>query len=78
VTTHSERYSASQLFRQLDGCHFNRFGDLQDAVQVLFSQHLADFPVGYGYRDAIRLAERRGWLTPENSGVSVHVNQLPA
>jgi hypothetical protein len=78
VTSKSQRYSAHSLFEQLDGQHFERFDDLQQAVHALFSQHLADFPVGYDYEDAIKLAERRGWLTPENLGVSVHVTQTVA
>jgi hypothetical protein len=78
-------YSAAALFHDLDGQTFHRFDDLIDEVLALMNAHLSDFPVGYTYRDAIALAEIRGWLAASADGRSVSVacqrtaeTQLPA
>jgi hypothetical protein len=78
MTEESKRFTARRLFEELDGRRFDRFSELQSAVRDLFTEHLADFPVGYDYWDAITLAEQRGWLAPDDSGVRVRVDKVTA
>ena len=76
--TDTQRFSALRLFEELDGIRFDRFSELESAVRTLFAEHIRDFPVGYDHWDAISLAEQRGWLMPEDSGVRVHVDKVTA
>jgi hypothetical protein len=62
------------MFRELDGRTFHRFDDLVDEVLTRMNLSLGDFPVGYGYRDAIGMARRRGWLMTTNGGRTVTVH----
>jgi hypothetical protein len=47
--------------------------DLETAVLEIFNDHVAEFPVGYSYKDAIEGARRRKWLitNPPHPGVKV-------
>jgi len=67
------RYSVAALFCELDGQSFSTFEELVDAVLALMNAHLTEFPVGYGYRDALLLARERGWLSVSQEGRAVTV-----
>jgi hypothetical protein len=79
MTREFGRFTARRLFEALDGRHFDRYSDLESAVRDLFTEHVADFPIGYDHLDAITLAERRRWISAERGGgVVVNVDKIPA
>lgn len=73
ATSRHRRYDVTALFEVLDGQTFHHYDDLVDAVLALMNTNLSEFPVSYSYRDAMVLAERRGWLNTGDNGRSVTV-----
>jgi hypothetical protein len=61
------------IFRQMEGESYETRQELEAAVLEVFNRHIADFPVGYTYKDAIEGARSLEWLrtTPPGQGVKV-------
>jgi hypothetical protein len=66
-------YSVAALFHELDGRRFSQYDVLIDAILTLMNEHLADMPIGYGYADALALAQERDWLAVGADGCSVTI-----
>jgi len=67
------RVTLLDLFRDLDGSHFESRQALEAAVLEIFNRHVTELPVGYSYMDAIEGARAAGWLQTNGNGRGVEV-----
>lgn len=72
------RVTLLDLFRDLDGRHFDTRQQLEEAVLEIFNRHVAELPIGYSYKDAIEGARAEGWLQTNGAGHGVKVCIRPA
>lgn len=62
------------LFRDLDGRHFESRQAFEAAFVDVFNRHVAELPIGYSYMDAIEGARAQGWLHTNGHGHGVTVS----
>jgi hypothetical protein len=68
MTTHSDYPAAlDDVFTEANGRSFANFDDVERELGVVFRQHLAAFPIGYSFSDALDDAVRLGMLVCDSS-----------
>jgi hypothetical protein len=68
-----DRSKSRDIIRELDGCVYASFGDLENGLLGAFNKHLDEMPPNYTYRQLIRLAEERGWVRQSQGQFHIQV-----